>query len=901
MKKDTDSRIVVVTGDVTLDWNFARIRKSRNPQTSWNAEDSVITSWQRGGSALLGDLILGITKGFETKGGTSFQILQTGAPDNLHQVQPDDPQHHHLYVLWSQFKYGEKPPADKEKPAWRVEEFLGLHHANPTDTQEWQKVCGDSSTAELVVLDDAGLGFRDQPDLWPAALHKNGKTRPWILVKMATPVAQGPLWEHLHREFPDRLIVVTTVDALRSSEVQISRELSWERTAQDVFWELIHNPCVNSLSHCAHVVISFGPAGAILLTRQEKKESPGFQCTLFFDPKVIEGMWEQEHKGGMIGDTTCLAGSLARQLMLSPEQPDIFQGIQNGLAAIRTLHLEGYGERGATTNQGKIVFPLEKITNTLSQTTQLFTVAPVQDPMRFIHQRVENEARPSIEGYWTILNDHYQNSLDRIATQVVLEGPESALLGVPWGQFGNLLTVDRHEIESFRSIRNLVYEYCKQSQQKRPLSVAVFGSPGSGKSFGIIEIANSLLPGQIEVREFNLSQFDSVENLISAFHQVRDINLGGKIPLIFWDEFDTSLNGKPLGWLRYFLAPMQDGKFQEGQLNHPIGRSIFVFAGGTSFSMATFGQGMAPEDFKAVKGPDFISRLKGFINVLGPNPVLGNDPKASIDPYFILRRAIVLRSSLQRNVPTLFEKRNGKELLNIDPGVLRALLRIDEFKHGARSIESVIAMSQLAGETSFERSCLPPESQLNLHVDGQKFLSMVQQVELDGKILEDLAEAAHEVFSDGLRSGGFRYGPKTDEKLKTHSELRPYSELSEDLKEQNRKNVRDIPAKLAAAHYVMIPARSNEAPFNFPGKDLELLAKKEHERWMRSKLADGWAFAPETDKSKKRHMCLVPWEKLSESERVKDRDLVRGIPEILAKAGYAVVKESAQKKMEMIK
>ena len=145
-----------------------------------------------------------------------------------------------------------------------------------------------------------------------------GKDRPWILLKMARPLAQGPLWEHLHRDFSDRLIVVATVDDLRLSEVQISRELSWERTAQDVFWELVHNPCVNALSHCAHVVISFGPAGAILLSRQEEKDQPAFQCSLFFDPKVIERMWEKDYPGGMVGYNTCLTAGLARQLMLSP-------------------------------------------------------------------------------------------------------------------------------------------------------------------------------------------------------------------------------------------------------------------------------------------------------------------------------------------------------------------------------------------------------------------------------------------------------------------------------------------------------------------------------------------------------------------------------------------------------
>ncbi len=244
-------------------------------------------------------------------------------------------------------------------------------------------------------------------------------------------------------------------------------------------------------------------------------------------------------------------------------------------------------------------------------------------------------------------------------------------------------------------------------------------------------MAKSLLPGQIEPITFNLSQFDSADDLISALHQVRDIGLSGKIPLVFWDEFDTSLGETPLGWLRYFLAPMQDGKFQEGQISHPIGRAIFVFAGGTSSSMAEFDKGM-DEDFKSAKGPDFVSRLKGYINVLGPNPVKGS----SGDPYFIIRRAILLRSSLKRSTPQLFEKHGGKELLNIDRGVLRALLKIGKYKHGARSIESLFAMSQLTGKTDFERSCLPSESQLDLHVDGKSFLSLVQQVELEGEMLE---------------------------------------------------------------------------------------------------------------------------------------------------------------------
>jgi hypothetical protein len=879
MATTQSNKNIVVTGDVTMDWNLARTRRSKVEQFFWSAEDQTSASWQRGGAALLADLMEAVTGRLEKDGLGHFSICQTGAAGASTRPLPDNTKYNHSYAMWTPHKYGEKAPLDREKPAWRVEEFLGLDLSAGESLQEWQKVVEDTEDADLIILDDANLGFRRNRELWPLAIQSKAQKQPWILLKMAKPLAQGPLWEYLHKEWSDRLILVATVNDLRLSEVQISRGISWERTAQDVFWELTHNPCANGLSHCAHVIISFGTAGAMLLSRKKK----GFDCWLLFDPKVTEGMWEQNHAGGMVGYNTCLTAGVAQQLILSPGNPDIIDGIQRGLAALRTLHLEGYGERGTARTQ--LVFPIEKIVNKLAEELRLFSVAPVQDPMRFIYEKAKIAEKPLTEGFWTILQDHYQNGLELLAEQIVREGPESSLQDVPWGQFGNLLTVDRQEIESYRSIRNLVAEYAGQKQPPRPLSIAVFGTPGSGKSFGVTQMAKSLLPGQIEPITFNLSQFDSPNDLLSAFHQVRDYGLTGLIPLVFWDEFDTVWKDRPLGWLRYFLAPMQDGKFQEGQVNHPIGRAIFVFAGGTSASMSEFNKVDDPA-FKAAKGPDFVSRLKGYINVLGPNPVKGDKP----DPYYIIRRAILLRSTLQRNAPAIMQKQNGKDKLNIDSGVLRALLRISDYKHGARSIESIIAMSQLTGETVFERSCLPPEAQLDLHVNGRIFLALVQKLELEGQTLEDLAEAAHQVFKTGMEKRDYTYSAEANEETGTHGALIPYQDLPEELKEANRLNVRDIPAKLDTIGYVMTPARSNERDFNFPGKDLEKLAIAEHKRWVQSKLEDGWKYAPKTNRAKKQHDCLVSWKDLPEEQREKDRDLVRGIPVILAKAGYAIVK-----------
>jgi len=66
---------------------------------------------------------------------------------------------------------------------------------------------------------------------------------------------------------------------------------------------------------------------------------------------------------------------------------------------------------------------------------------------------------------------------------------------------------------------------------------------------------------------------------------VRDKVLEGAVPVYFGDEFDS----QEYNWLRYFLAPLQDGRFQEGQLSHSISRCIFVFAGGTSCDFEHFG------------------------------------------------------------------------------------------------------------------------------------------------------------------------------------------------------------------------------------------------------------------------------------------------------------------------
>jgi TrkA-N domain/RyR domain len=121
--------------------------------------------------------------------------------------------------------------------------------------------------------------------------------------------------------------------------------------------------------------------------------------------------------------------------------------------------------------------------------------------------------------------------------------------------------------------------------------------------------------------------------------------------------------------------------------------------------------------------------------------------------------------------------------------------------------------------------------------------------------------------------------------------LKPWEELDESQREDNRKFADDLHTKLSlvGAMLVPMPLRDpTQPPFAFTDPELDLLSRREHERWVNARRGAGWRYGPATDRQRKISADIKPWEELDEPGRDKDRNAVRELPDMLAMAGFRI-------------
>ena len=826
---------IVIAGDIALDWIGWEIPADEKGVMNatgiqnWKFWPGLWMTCQEGGVLLINSFL----KAAPWKEGKEPHLISyaIGSPEK---IPPSDIIHSNTIL--------EKFPVEKEKKekVWRVKRYCGF--AGPEGFKNYN-LQEDPVNPDIVVLDDCGNGFRNHPEAWPTCI-RDGKGSPLIVLKMSRPLFEGDLWEKIKERDPEKLILIVSANDLRQSGNFISHRLSWERTVSDFLWQLKNNKELKPLAAARHLLVRFGIEGILYYQNNRGLISADF----FYTPKFFEDSAKNLFPGEMQGTfdsfTAVLVYNLNEWDGVVPEM-----GIKEGLAAQWRLYRKGFGPEDKPPKQVH-----KDIYQPLPNDPEIEKIEIPESVIYFYD--------PS--GNWTILGTVASKGIEKIARDHIEHGKSSELKRVPVGTWGKLVTIDRHEIESFQSVRNLIQDYIKNPSTRNPLCISVFGPPGSGKSFGVKQIAASIDPNTIKDMVFNLSQADSPRVLPMMFHKVRDEVLKGIVPLVFFDEFDTPLQNQQFGWLKYFLAPMQDGEFLDGEGMHPIGKAIFIFAGGTCQSYNEFFKRV--QEIKDAKGPDFISRLKGYMNIKGCNPSGYNDQ------FYLIRRAMLFRTIIQRERGYLIS--SGGEMA-INPELIPAFLKVKKYMHGVRSMEAIIFGSSLMGKRIFDQSALPPRDQLRVHVDEEDFMRLLLGDLLKDDSREALAQKIHEYY------------------LKTTPSApagKPWSELSEHYKESNRLQADDIFRKLWRCGYTVRLARTSPVePITFNPEEIEIMAIMEHKRWMEEKADKGWTCGVRDD-FKKTHPCLVEWDELTESDKDKDRVTVKIIPSLLASINFEIVK-----------
>ena len=798
-------------------------------------------------------------------------------------------------VVWAPFPPEQGQKVKPKDRIWRMEKHLGIKRPPNPELPSYDPDAPGSP--DILVIDDRALGFRDTPEIWPEALRQGirptcdsaadmksnvGATpglarddRPRsVILATNEPLVEGALWGKLLKEHRGQLTVIVPVDALRSCGAAIKAPLSWDTTIEETAAELLGDRFASSLAVVRRVVVVFGTDGAASFTRLPLHGGPGdglservqFERCLY-DPECLEGAWAAKRPGFAPDATRIVTAALVRH-ELDPGSYPLYIALGRAVAAARESHASGAGRVGdgrpdfSTKSLGELLHPKDG-----EPATTYFTAFPhgILDDSKL-------NARPATQS--DLLEDFTGAGLASVVStglDVVLRGPDIALKPVPKASFGKYFTVDRSEIERLNSIRNLIVTYLNNPKDSRPLSFAIFGPPGSGKSFAVKELMRDVAGDSAASYSFNLSQMRDISDLHQAFHRIRDASTRNQIPFVFWDEFDTA----ELNWLKDFLCPMQDAEFHAGGAHYPFGKAIFVFAGGTSASLAEFGKKPGSPghgNFRDQKGPDFISRLRGHIDVKGPNQEEG-----ALGHAHVIRRAIMLRKNLEKHAPYLLDP--VTKHLAAEASIVRAFLTATKYLHGARSLESIVSMSNFAKASRFGAAELPSTDLLKLHVTDD-FEAKLKEPALGLEEIEALAISSHEAYRAAIE-----HGPEPNP-----NDV-PFADLADDMKESGRSGLRSTLVALAALDYRLVRRTpGTQSVSTLPSEQHEPLKRLEHDRWLRERLLKGWAYGKPSNRKLRLNENVLPFGQLPSKARPLDFLAVETILARLPELGYAVVK-----------
>lgn len=142
-----------------------------------------------------------------------------------------------------------------------------------------------------------------------------------------------------------------------------------------------------------------------------------------------------------------------------------------------------------------------------------------------------------------------------------------------------------------------------------------------------------------------------------------------------------------------------------------------------------------------------------------------------------------------------------------------------------------------------------------------------------GGVFESLAQGLHQSYIRGIDGS---------------EPQQTWDQLADAEKDVNRQQAYRLYNLVKAFGYQISPLQDfDAADFKIePETVVEAMARYEHERWRKAKLAAGWRLGKVRDPRKRLHPDLVDWDDLPEVERQKNRHYIHQLPVLLARIGF---------------
>jgi len=169
---------------------------------------------------------------------------------------------------------------------------------------------------------------------------------------------------------------------------------------------------------------------------------------------------------------------------------------------------------------------------------------------------------------------------------------------------------------------------------------------------------------------------------------------------------------------------------------------------------------------------------------------------------------------------------------------------------------------------------------------GYEIIRKEEADEIDISVIRKLARAIHSKYLQGIKTQ--KANLKDRQSDTSNLFLTDFDDLALEIQYSNLDNSSHIPAKLLSIGYKIRPVRKDYNPqtLSLNEVEIETMAKLEHLRWSWEKRLNGWRHGNKRDNNKKLHPSLIYYAALDESEKEKDRELVKLIPSLLHDINY---------------